>query len=393
MTAKPKEKAIRALAAGARDQTPVAGGTHNFYRYPARFSPAFVAAAIDCFSRPSDMVLDPYMGGGTTVVESMLAGRHAVGGDLNSLAVFVTRVKTSLLTGPEHNALTEWAEVTVPTFSYTETSARIASLLQDRRNYNLHCNRGRYLKKIIAVALTSVGSLPTRKSQDFARCAVLRAGQIVLDGRTRNTTVAEFRELLATVVEAMLDGVAEFAERAETRQRTLIEGCATALPKNPVFSEKGQLADLVITSPPYPGVHVLYHRWQIDGRRESPAPYWIAGCDDGQAGSYYTFGDRKAAGLRTYFENSLRSLGAIRRVMRDGAYIVQMIAFSDPHHHLPRYLRNMERAGFEEEAILGKTRSGAIKRIWRNVPGRRWHAQMQGATASSREVVLVHRAS
>lgn len=63
-----------------------------------RLLPNFVVAAIGCFSRPSDLVLDPYMGGGTTVAESMLAGRHTIGGDLNSLAVFVTRVKTSLLT-------------------------------------------------------------------------------------------------------------------------------------------------------------------------------------------------------------------------------------------------------------------------------------------------------
>jgi hypothetical protein len=30
------------LIAGARDTQPVRGLTHNFYRYPARFSPAFV---------------------------------------------------------------------------------------------------------------------------------------------------------------------------------------------------------------------------------------------------------------------------------------------------------------------------------------------------------------
>lgn len=33
---------------------------------------------------------------------------------------------------------------------------------------------------------------------------------------------------------------------------------------------------LILTSPPYPGVHVLYHRWQVQGRKETPAPFWIA---------------------------------------------------------------------------------------------------------------------
>jgi hypothetical protein len=29
---------------------------------------------------------------------------------------------------------------------------------------------------------------------------------------------------------------------------------------------------LVLTSPRYAGVHVLYHRWQVDGRKEAPLP-------------------------------------------------------------------------------------------------------------------------
>jgi hypothetical protein len=32
--------------AGARDSAPVRGLTHDFYKYPARFSPAFVRVAV-----------------------------------------------------------------------------------------------------------------------------------------------------------------------------------------------------------------------------------------------------------------------------------------------------------------------------------------------------------
>ena len=35
---------IAALAEAAADHKPVSGWTHNFYRYPARFSPQFVRA-------------------------------------------------------------------------------------------------------------------------------------------------------------------------------------------------------------------------------------------------------------------------------------------------------------------------------------------------------------
>lgn len=42
---------------------PVAGLSHGFYRYPARFSPLFARAAIETFTKPGDMIFDPFMGG------------------------------------------------------------------------------------------------------------------------------------------------------------------------------------------------------------------------------------------------------------------------------------------------------------------------------------------
>ena len=45
------------LVAAANDMSPVSGYTHNFYRYPARFSPKLVRAAINAFSKPGDLVV------------------------------------------------------------------------------------------------------------------------------------------------------------------------------------------------------------------------------------------------------------------------------------------------------------------------------------------------
>ena len=59
------------LIKAARDAAPVSGLTHNFYRYPARFSPAFVGEAIFALSSPGDWVMDPFVGGGTTLVEAL----------------------------------------------------------------------------------------------------------------------------------------------------------------------------------------------------------------------------------------------------------------------------------------------------------------------------------
>lgn len=54
----------------------VTGAPHDFYKYPARFSPIFAREAIKCFTRPGDFVLDPFCGGGTTLVEAISLGRR-----------------------------------------------------------------------------------------------------------------------------------------------------------------------------------------------------------------------------------------------------------------------------------------------------------------------------
>jgi hypothetical protein len=131
---------------------------------------------------------------------------------------------------------------------------------------------------------------------------------------------------------------------------------------------------------------MLYHRWQIDGRKESPAPYWLANCEDGRGAVFYSFADRREEAADSYFTNSLRTLKGIRKVMKTGAHLIQMIAFSDPSNHLPRYRQNMRAAGFAEIP-------SASGKICRNVPSRRWHATLKGRLNSAREIVLVHRAS
>lgn len=384
--------ALREIRRAATDDRRVVGLTHQHYKYPARFSPAFVAATIEAFSAPGDLVLDPYMGGGTTIVEALAAGRRAVGCDLNSLAVFVSEAKTIVVTDDEAEALRAWASVTVPTLNYRDVIEDKERIICPERTRNLHLPRARPIKKYLALALASCEKLPTRSAQMFARCALLNVSQWALNGRKTSPTLSEFRRRLTEKTFEMLRTSAEFAAKicsaSVTRQTPeLIHASSQLLPEKRPFN-KGTLADLVVTSPPYPGVHILYHRWQVDGRRETPAPYWIANCLDGQGAAYYNFGDRKQSTLSDYFQTSLLSLRSIRRVIRCGGVIVQMLAFSNPRRQLPRYLENMTIAGFRELQLTSQQH----RRIWRRVPGRSWHAEMKGDTNSAREVVLLHEA-
>lgn len=388
-------RAANALQLAAADKRRVSGSTHSFYAYPARFAPEFAATAIAHFSKPGDTVCDPYMGGGTTVVEAIRVGRDAVGCDLNELAVFVARVKSTPLMTDERSAVATWAARTVPFLSYYAPAPPRLVGRELKMTRNLTLPRARFIKKIVHLALRSAeAELPTRASQAFARCVLLRVGQWALNGKRTATPLWAFRGKLIEMFDDMLAAMASSAGELDPAQgagrRQLINADAATLPHFEPFAS-GRRADLVVTSPPYPKIHVLYHRWQVDGRRETPAPYWIAGASDGQGASFYNFADRSDDAMDTYFARSLETLRGVRSVMRNGGYVVQMLAFGDPHGHLPRYLHNMRESGFREVGIAVDAGS-ADGRIWRNVPNRKWHATLRGRTSSSREVVLIHQA-
>jgi DNA modification methylase len=120
---------MRLLREAVQDSQPVTGYTHNYYRYPARFSPRFAATAIANFSEPGDLVVDPFVGGGTTVVEACVAGRRAVASDINSLATFITRVKTTRLTVGEASAIRAWLPEAVALATYRRPRVELADAL------------------------------------------------------------------------------------------------------------------------------------------------------------------------------------------------------------------------------------------------------------------------
>ena len=71
--------------------------SHDFHAFPAKFPPQLPERFIRDLTETNDVVLDPMMGSGTTIVESILRGRNAVGFDIDPLARLITRVKCTPL--------------------------------------------------------------------------------------------------------------------------------------------------------------------------------------------------------------------------------------------------------------------------------------------------------
>ena len=71
--------------------------SHDFHSFPAKFPPQLPRKFIEGLTDIGNVILDPMMGSGTTVVEAYLSGRQGIGFDIDPLALLIARVKVTPL--------------------------------------------------------------------------------------------------------------------------------------------------------------------------------------------------------------------------------------------------------------------------------------------------------
>ena len=382
---------VRPLLEAINDRNIVSGLTHDIYRYPARFSPVFARAAIELFTEPGDTILDPFLGGSTSLVEALASGRHAVGTDINQLSIFLGRVKTLLVSEKDLESLRVWADLTAPDLSPRKPVVRHTYY----QELGYQANMPWRFRKIAEQALNHAVDLVDGDLLLAARCIVLKTVQWAVDCKKALPTAAEFRVKIAVDAAIVADGLRALRQQVES----LPGKAATVEVHHSAAGDIGAIRSrlikrrppkLVVTSPPYPGVHVLYHRWQVLGRRETAAPYWITESNDGQGASFYTFCDRRRQDHdEKYFAKLLECFTEIRKVVRDDCVVAQLVGFARPDEQLPLYLDVMERAGF---ADLGFKHRHDEEDFWRAVPNRKWYTRIRDDLKQSKEILLLHRA-
>ena len=146
---------------------------------------------------PGEVVLDPFVGGGTSLVEAIAAGRDGIGLDINELAVFVAKAKSTVYSDAELARVSRCMDAL--------TKVTLRGVVQDdeivRGRYQLNMDRRHVwrVRDFLAVYLSRVDELEPRIEKNLARCILRRAGQLALDCRKEMPTVREFRGQLRLV--------------------------------------------------------------------------------------------------------------------------------------------------------------------------------------------------
>ena len=167
----------------------VSDPVHNMYQYPASFSPYFAETIIKHFSNLGDYVLDPFMGGGTSVIEAIRNGRNIIGNDINSLSYFLSKTKSQKLSNSDVTNLKTW-------FENITNNTKLSDIKHvNKINIPKHMSKAstkRYME-YIEFYIKRSKKLNNKKQRDFSLIVLLRVSKRVLDAHRKPLGIDKFR--------------------------------------------------------------------------------------------------------------------------------------------------------------------------------------------------------
>ena len=298
--------------------------THPFHSYPARLHPATARVLVE--NAGPGLIVDPFCGSGTVLVEARAAGNPAVGSDLNPLAVLVAFAKTWTAAPGRRQAMQKTGGRIAQAVLLAGKNARRAGAepMPQRKPHGFDPNgRNRRLAswfqphtrrelEMLAALIDEIEDAPIRR----VLLACLSAILYKVSSRTsdtdgtwvdRNIARGNAARLFATRVELLAAGLDDmgrgdppdvFEIDARRLHEVVTDGSAAA----------------IITSPPYAGTYdyAEHQRLRFDflGLRH-------AAMDEGEIGSRRSFA--KTPDATAMWRSALtESIAAIARALRPG---------------------------------------------------------------------------
>lgn len=234
---------------------------HNIALYPCRFIPELPRWAIKRFSKKGDIILDPFIGSGTTFVESMLLGRKCLGIDYNPYARLISKVKSTLIDTKRikseqfrilNNLDKNKKDIPKPTFKGVDfwfNQGVINALSKLKRQISLINDSD--LQDFFNV----VFSMTVRKSSYIAPGQILTARR--KDWRKiKQLTEKDTLVLFEQISEEYVSYFEEFHKSVDKTTWTKIMGIDA---KKIDLSNEINKVDLIVTSPPY--INAMDYIW------------------------------------------------------------------------------------------------------------------------------------
>jgi DNA modification methylase len=307
---------------------PEAHAVHGLHPYPAKFVPALPRLVIQRLTDPGDLVMDPFAGSGTALVEALLQGRRAVGGDLNPVAVITARAKTRRLTRGQLGRLEDARE---------QIPARVARALSRPGDLVLppdwEPTAGRrfrglsfWFSRDVALELAALKAAIAAEPDEGCRSVLdMCLSSIVISVSWQDSDTRYVRRA-KTVGRGYPTSL--YVRRLAAAHAAIRQLSKQARFSGEVFMSDARLADyaaeqtvrLVVTSPPYPNAwsYHLYHQNRILWLDHDPWAFKAR-----EIGHHRAYSAAGGSGESDFKDDMQKSMEAMKRALRpDGVAVI-----------------------------------------------------------------------
>jgi len=307
--------------------------THDLHPYPAKFPPQIPATLIEALSEEGEVILDPFVGAGTTLVEAFRLGRRSIGVDINPIAVLVSRAKTQVLSNDDLQELEEVCQALEGDLASTYGRPSLFREMYPPPQSsvppipNIDKWFATHVQSELANCVGRIGQVRSERVRTLIQVALSSIIVRVSYQDSETRYVARNKSIPpGTVYRLLLGQIANMQHKLETLKRyagnpqaeVLIgdSRCLRGIPSNSV--------DLIVTSPPYPNAYDyhLYHRHRL---------YWL-GFDPKQVlaneiGSHLKY-QYESGGIETFQSDMARCFQEMSRVLRPRRFLGLIIGDS-----------------------------------------------------------------
>lgn len=264
-----REGSLLAQIAGLTSPTAYATtyGTHGIHPYPAKYIPQLPNLIIREHTNERSTVLDPFCGSGTTLLEAALLGRKSIGVDSNPIAALVSRVKTTALSEEQLNAASLVLEDVlglgrrgVPRWVPDGTGVDLKHWFSPAAmkalgvlRYRIDQVQDEVVREVLACAFSKIVVWASNQESETRYAAV-----------EKERTVHEILSAFQKRAYSILSQLREVSESSKFSRNRPAVHCVDIKELSKDASLKA-IADLVVTSPPYPNSfdYYLYHKWRM----------------------------------------------------------------------------------------------------------------------------------